>query len=43
VVIAGNPASGEELKQQGLDLFIHIRSNVLEMLSFFNDRLGIKM
>ncbi len=42
VVIAGNPASVEELRAMGLDLFIHLRSNVPETLRYFNDRLGIK-
>ena len=41
-VIAGNPASAEDLKTIGLDLFIHLRSNVPEMLRYFNNRLGIK-
>jgi methylmalonyl-CoA mutase len=43
VVVAGNPSSVNDLKAQGLDLFIHIRSNVPEMLAYFNDRLGIKL
>jgi methylmalonyl-CoA mutase len=42
VVIAGKPASAEELKAIGLDLFIHFRSNVPETLQYFNNRLGIK-
>jgi methylmalonyl-CoA mutase len=42
VVIAGNPASSDELKAKGLDIFIHLKSNVPEMLRYFNDRLGIK-
>ena len=43
MVIAGNPSSADELKSQGLELFIHNRSNVPETLSYFNTRLGIKM
>ena len=43
IVIAGNPASIDELKLQGLENFIHIRSNVPETLARFNARLGIKM
>ena len=35
VVIAGNPASADELKAKGLDLFIHLKSNVPEMLELF--------
>jgi methylmalonyl-CoA mutase len=42
VVIAGKPASAEELKAIGLDLFIHFRSNVPETLQYFNNRLGIQ-
>ncbi len=41
VVIAGNPASAEELKSKGLNNFIHLRSNVTETLQHFNERLGI--
>ncbi len=43
VVIAGNPASAEELKSLGLELFIHLRSDVPEMLRNFNRLLGVKM
>jgi methylmalonyl-CoA mutase len=42
IVIAGNPASAEELKAKGLDLFIHLKSDVPGMLGCFNERLGIK-
>lgn len=41
VVVAGAPACMEELKQQGLHEFIHMRSNVLETLLHFNEKLGI--
>ena len=41
IVIAGNPASIEELKLKGLENFIHIRSNVIEILTGFNKKLGI--
>lgn len=41
VVIAGNPPSIEELKSKGLDLYIHMRSDVTETLEYFNTRLGI--
>ena len=41
-VIAGFPKDHlEELKQAGFGHFIHIRSNVLEELSKFQDLLGI--
>jgi methylmalonyl-CoA mutase len=43
VVVAGAPANMEELKQQGITEFIHIRSNVLETLKRFHSRLGIKL
>jgi len=41
IVIAGNPASIEELKLKGLENFIHVRSNVIEILTGFNKKLGI--
>jgi len=41
IVVAGNPASIDELKSKGLENFIHIRSNVIEILNGFNKRLGI--
>lgn len=41
VVVAGNPASIEELKSRGLKHFIHMKSNVTETLKYFNARLGI--
>jgi methylmalonyl-CoA mutase len=41
IVIAGNPASIDELKSKGIEHFIHIRSNVIEILTDFNNRLGI--
>lgn len=43
VVIAGNPACAEELKSQGMEHFIHMRTNVPQTLGYFNDRFGIKM
>ena len=42
IVVAGNPASIDELKSKGLENFIHMRSNVIEMLAEFNNKLGIK-
>ena len=41
IVVAGNPASIEELKSKGLENFIHVRSNVIQILTDFNKRLGI--
>jgi len=43
VVVAGAPASMEELKQKGITEFIHIRSNVLETLRSFHSKLGIEI
>ena len=41
IVIAGAPACMEELKSQGIQDFIHVRSNVLETLQQFSRKLGI--
>ncbi|MDR0832881.1 MAG: methylmalonyl-CoA mutase family protein [Candidatus Symbiothrix sp.] len=41
LVIAGAPASTDELKAQGITNFINVRSNVLETLQGFNAKLGI--
>ena len=41
-VVAGAPECAEELKAQGIDMFINIRSNVLETLQAFNSKLSIK-
>jgi methylmalonyl-CoA mutase len=43
VVVAGAPASMEELKQKGISEFVHIRSNVLETLKKFHSKLGIEL
>jgi methylmalonyl-CoA mutase len=42
VVIAGNPESAEQLRAAGVADFIHIRSNPLETLTNWQQRLGIK-
>jgi methylmalonyl-CoA mutase len=42
IVVAGNPSSIEELKLKGLKNFIHVRSNVVEILTDFNKKLGIE-
>ena len=41
LVIAGAPACMDELKEQGIDLFINVKSNVLETLKQFNAKLNI--
>lgn len=41
-VVAGAPASMDELKAKGIEHFINVRSNVLETLQSFNTTLGIK-
>ncbi|WP_297906953.1 methylmalonyl-CoA mutase small subunit [uncultured Parabacteroides sp.] len=40
-VVAGAPACMEDLKAQGIDQFINVKSNVLETLKAFNAKLGI--
>ncbi|NDV78212.1 methylmalonyl-CoA mutase small subunit [Dysgonomonas sp. 511] len=40
-VVAGAPASMDELKAQGIEHFINVKSNVLETLRMFNAKLGI--
>ena len=40
-VVAGAPACAEELKAQGIDQFVNVKSNVLETLKAFNAKLGI--
>lgn len=40
-VVAGAPACMEELKAQGIDQFINVKSNVLDTLKAFNAKLGI--
>ena len=41
-VVAGAPVCMEDLKAQGIEYFIHVKSNVLETLQAFNVKLGIK-
>jgi methylmalonyl-CoA mutase len=43
IVVAGAPACMDELKQQGINDFIHVRSNVLETLQTISRKLGIKI
>jgi methylmalonyl-CoA mutase len=42
VVIAGNPESAEQLRAAGVADFIHLRSNPVESLTNWQQRLGIK-
>lgn len=41
-VVAGAPACMEDLKAQGIEHFINVKSNVLETLKMFNAKLGIE-
>lgn len=43
VLIAGNPPSADELRSKGLDIFVHMRSDITETLKFFNRKLGISL
>jgi methylmalonyl-CoA mutase len=43
IVVAGNPASINELKAKGLELFIHLRSDGPAMLGNINKRMGIEL
>ena len=42
LVVAGAPACMDDLKAQGIEYFINVRSNVLETLKTFNAKLGIQ-
>ncbi|MDR2627176.1 MAG: methylmalonyl-CoA mutase small subunit [Dysgonamonadaceae bacterium] len=41
-IVAGAPACMDDLKAQGITNYINVRSNVLETLKAFNEKLGIK-
>ncbi len=41
-VVAGMPPCAEELKSKGIENFIHIRSNILETLNLYQQKLGIE-
>lgn len=41
-VVAGAPACMDDLKAQGIEHFINVKSNVLETLKMFNAKLGIE-
>lgn len=40
-VVAGAPACADDLKAQGIDQLVNVKSNVLETLKAFNAKLGI--
>ncbi|MGA3162316.1 MAG: methylmalonyl-CoA mutase family protein [Terracidiphilus sp.] len=42
VIIAGNPDSAEQLRAAGVADFVHLRSNPIEFLTRWQQRLGIK-
>jgi methylmalonyl-CoA mutase len=42
VIIAGNPECAEQLRAAGVADFIHIRSNPIEVLTIWQQKLGIK-
>jgi methylmalonyl-CoA mutase len=42
VIVAGNPDSAEQLKSAGVADFVHMRSNPIEVLARWQQRLGIK-
>ncbi len=41
LVIAGNPACKAELEEKGITNFIHVKSNILEELKEYQNKLGI--
>ncbi len=43
LVVAGAPACMDELKAQGIENFINVRSNVLDTLKEYNTKLGIAL
>ncbi len=43
IVVAGNPESTEELRAVGVVDFIHVKSNPIEVLTAWQQRLGIKV
>ena len=42
VVVAGEPACKEDLQSKGIQNFISVKSNVLETLRGYQEKLGIK-
>ena len=43
VIVAGNPEAAEQLRAAGVADFIHIRSNPIEVLTNWQQRLGMKV
>lgn len=41
-MVAGAPASMDELKSKGIEYFIHVKTNVFDTLKAFNIKLGIE-
>ena len=41
-VVAGAPACTDDLKAVGIEHFVNVKTNVLDMLNSFNSKLGIK-
>jgi methylmalonyl-CoA mutase len=41
-VVAGAPACTDDLKAIGIEYFVNVKTNVLDMLKTFNSKLGIK-
>jgi methylmalonyl-CoA mutase len=41
LVVAGAPACADELKAKGITNFIHVKSNILEELKGYQEKLGI--
>lgn len=41
-VVAGMPPCAEELKSKGIENFIHIRSNILETLKYYQQKLKVE-
>jgi methylmalonyl-CoA mutase len=42
VIVAGNPEAAEQLKATGIADFVNMRSNPVEVLTKWQERLGIK-
>jgi len=42
VIVAGNPENADELAAAGIADFVHVRSNPVEMLTEWQERLGVK-
>ncbi len=42
VIVAGNPEDAEKLAEAGIADFVHVRSNPVEVLAKWQERLGIK-